>query len=118
QADVDRFLDVLQEGPAALVVLEGEAGIGKTTVWRAALDVARSRSYRVLICRASESEGALSFLGLCDLLESADDDALELLPEPQRVALELALRRSAGDSPDRVGAARGALGGVRAWGGG
>ena len=55
QADVDRFLDVLQEGPAALV-LEGEAGIGKTTVWRAALDVARSRSYRVLICRASESD--------------------------------------------------------------
>jgi DNA-binding CsgD family transcriptional regulator len=108
QAEVNRFLDVLPEGPAALV-LEGEAGIGKTTVWRAALDAARSRSCRVLVCRASESEGALSFLGLCDLLEGAGDDALDLLPEPQRAALELALRRSAGESPDRVGVARGAL---------
>jgi DNA-binding CsgD family transcriptional regulator len=113
QAEVDRFLDVLQDGPAALV-LEGEAGIGKTTVWRAALDAAQSRSCRVLICRASESEGALSFLGLCDLVEGAADDALELLPEPQRAALELALRRSAGDSPDRVGVARGALNVFRA----
>jgi DNA-binding CsgD family transcriptional regulator len=113
QAEVDRFLDVLLEGPAALV-LEGEAGIGKTTVWRAALDAARGRSCRVLICRASESESALSFIGLCDLLEGAGDDALELLPEPQRVALELALRRSAGGSPDRVGVARGALNVFRA----
>ena len=113
QAEVDRFLDVLLDGPAALV-LEGEAGIGKTTVWRAALDAARDRPCRVLICRASESESALSFLGLCDFLEGAGDDALEPLPEPQRVALELALRRSAGDSPDRVGVARGALNVFRA----
>ncbi len=35
KAEADRFLDLLTEGPAALV-LEGEAGIGKTTVWRAA----------------------------------------------------------------------------------
>jgi DNA-binding CsgD family transcriptional regulator len=112
-AGVERFLDLLPRGPAALV-LEGEAGIGKTTVWRAAVDAARSRSYRVLICRASESEGALSFLGLGDLLEGAGEDALELLPEPQRVALELALRRSAGDSPDRVSVARGALSVFRA----
>jgi AAA ATPase-like protein len=113
KAEADRFLDLVTEGPAALV-LEGEAGIGKTTVWRAALDAARSRGYRVLICRASESEGALSFVGLGDLLEGAGDDVLELLPEPQRVALEQALRRSAGDSPDRVSVARGALSVLRA----
>jgi DNA-binding CsgD family transcriptional regulator len=113
KAEADRFLDLVTEGPAALVI-EGEAGIGKTTVWRAALDAARSRSYRVLICRASESEGALSFLGLGDLLEGAGGDALKLLPEPQRVALEQALRRSAGDSPDRVSVARGALSVFRA----
>jgi len=112
-AGVDRFLDLLPRGPAALV-LEGEAGIGKTTVWRAAVDAARGRSYRVLICRASESERALSFLGLGDLLEGVGGDTFELLPEPQRVALELALRRSAGDSPDRVSLARGALSVFRA----
>jgi DNA-binding CsgD family transcriptional regulator len=114
KAEVDRFLDLVTEGPAALVI-EGEAGIGKTTVWRAALEAARSRGYRVLICRASESESTLSFVGLGDLLEGAGDDAVELLPEPQRVALELALRRSAGeDSPDRVSVARGALSVLRA----
>jgi DNA-binding CsgD family transcriptional regulator len=111
---IDRFLDLLPGGPVALV-LEGEAGLGKTTVWRAALDAAHSRAYRVLICRASESEGALSFLGLGDLFESVSDEALDLLPEPQRLALALALRRAAGaDAPDRVSLARGVLGVLRA----
>jgi hypothetical protein len=32
-AGADRFLDDVADGPAALV-LEGEPGIGKTTVWR------------------------------------------------------------------------------------
>ena len=113
-AGVDRFLELLPDGPAALV-LEGDPGIGKTTVWRAAVDAARSRSYRVLVCRASESEGALSFLGLGDLLDSVSSEALEDLPEPQRVALELALLRSVGEgSPDRVSLARGTLGVLRA----
>jgi DNA-binding CsgD family transcriptional regulator len=108
-AGVDQFLGLLAEGPAALV-LEGDPGIGKTTVWRAAVDGARGRSYRVLLCRASESEGALSFLGLGDLLDSVPDETLELLPEPQQIALESALLRSAGEgSPDRVAVARGTL---------
>jgi hypothetical protein len=38
---VDRFVDLLPGGLAALV-LEGEPGIGKTTVWRAAVDAART----------------------------------------------------------------------------
>ena len=53
RAELDRFLDLLPEGPAALV-LEGDPGIGKTAVWRTAVDAARSRLYRVLVCRASE----------------------------------------------------------------
>jgi AAA ATPase domain len=114
-AGVDRFLGLLAAGPAALV-LEGEPGIGKTTVWRAAVDAALARSYRVLVCRPSESERALSFLGLGDVLEGAGAEVLERLPEPQRLALEVALLRSAGEgSPDRVGVARGALGVLRAW---
>ena len=112
-ARADRFLDDVADGPAALV-LEGEPGIGKTTVWRAAADAARSRSYRVLTCRGSESERALSFLGLGDLLERMPDKLLETLPEPQREALRSALLRSAGaGSPDRVSVARGALGVLR-----
>jgi DNA-binding CsgD family transcriptional regulator len=113
-AEVDRFLDLLPGRPAALV-LGGQSGIGKTTVWRAAVDAARHRSHRVLVCRASESESALSFIGLGDLLEGVSDDVLAPLPEPQRRALESALLRSAGnDSPDRVSVARGTLSVLRA----
>jgi DNA-binding CsgD family transcriptional regulator len=114
QDRVEGFLDLLSGGPAALV-LEGDPGIGKTTLWRGALDAGRRRSYRVLTCRPSESEGALSFVGLGDLLDSVSAEALRVLPDPQRVALELALLRSAGEgSPDRVSLARGALGVLRA----
>ena len=114
QDRVDRFFDALPDGPAALV-LEGDPGIGKTSVWRGAVETGRRRSYRVLVCRASESEAAISFLGLGDLLERVSDEALCGLPEPQRLALELALLRSAGEgSPDRVSLARGALGLLRA----
>lgn len=111
---VGQFLDLLPRGPAALV-LEGEPGIGKTTVWRAALDAARDRSYRVFVCRSSESESALSFLALGDLLEGVPAEGLEPLPEPQRLALKSALLRSAGKgSPDRVSVARGTLSVLRA----
>ena len=43
----DRFLDATRNGPAALL-LEGEPGIGKTTVWREAVRHAEERGYRVL----------------------------------------------------------------------
>ena len=36
---VGRFLDRLQVEPSALLI-EGEAGIGKTTIWLAAIDSA------------------------------------------------------------------------------
>jgi DNA-binding CsgD family transcriptional regulator len=114
QSRVDRFLDMLSKRPCALV-LEGDAGIGKTTVWRAAVDRARGRSYTVLVCRTSESESSVSFLGLGDLFASVSEEALDRLPEPQRLALKLALVRSTGkDPPDRVSVARGALGVLRA----
>ncbi len=58
-AAVARFLDSLQAGAAALVI-EGEAGIGKTTVWREAVRGAESRSLRVLQARPAESEAKLS----------------------------------------------------------
>ena len=45
--DVFAFLDRVEGGPSALV-LEGSAGIGKTTIWVAGVQAARTRSYRVL----------------------------------------------------------------------
>jgi predicted ATPase len=95
-ASTAAFLD--GDLPSALVVA-GEAGIGKTTVWRAALEQARARDVRVLVCRPAESEARLSFAGLSDLLEPVLDQRFEALPAVQRRALEAALLLSEGEGP-------------------
>ena len=76
------------------VVIEGEAGVGKTTVWRAGVELARERGWRVLSSRPAEAETKLSFAALGDLLEDALDEVLFELREPQRHALEVALLRT------------------------
>jgi DNA-binding CsgD family transcriptional regulator/tetratricopeptide (TPR) repeat protein len=92
-AAAKRFLDSLPEGPAALVI-EGEPGIGKTTVWREAKRDAEGNSYCVLSCRPGESETKLSFSSLADLIGPVADQVLSELPEPQRRGLEAALLRA------------------------
>ena len=88
------FLGGLGSGPRALVI-EGEAGIGKTAVWLQALDEAAARGCRVLRCAGEEAEARLSFVGLNDLIGDAIDAFLPALPAPQREALEVALLRRA-----------------------
>jgi DNA-binding CsgD family transcriptional regulator len=90
---IEAFLDTELDAPRALVI-EGEAGIGKTTLWRAGVGEARSPSYLVLSCAAAESETHLAFTALRDLLEGAFDDVADVLPPPQRRALEVALLRA------------------------
>jgi DNA-binding CsgD family transcriptional regulator len=99
-AQIEEFLS--STGPRALV-LDGEAGIGKTTLWRWGLDRAESLGFRVLTCAAVSSEAQLAFTGLRDLLAPAFDDAAPWLPVPQRRALEVALLREEpeGAPPDR-----------------
>jgi DNA-binding CsgD family transcriptional regulator len=79
---------------AAVLVLEGEAGIGKTTLWEAAIDAARGRGLRVLSARASGAEAQLSFAALTDLLEGVAEGSFATLPAPQRPALDVALLRA------------------------
>lgn len=93
-----QFLDAVPEGPVALLI-EGEAGIGKTALWRQAIDLGRQRSYRVLACRPADSETRLSFSALDDLLAGLLDDALPALAAPKRRALEVALLRVAAVAP-------------------
>ena len=87
---VDRFVASINEGPAALV-LEGEAGIGKTSLWWAGVERARRHSVRVLNCRPGVSELQLSYSCLGDLLDGALDGVLPSLVPPQRRALQAAL---------------------------
>src|SRR5215212_7959982 len=89
-ASVHVFIDQARQGPVALV-LEGEAGIGKSTLWLAGVEHARTRGLRVLSSRPAEAEGSLAHVGLGDLFEDVLDGVLPALPAPRRRALEVAL---------------------------
>ena len=78
------------DGPIA-IELEGEAGIGKSTLWRAAVEHARDRGLRVLTAQPAESEALFAYAGLGDLLDGVLDDVLPRLSPPQRRALEVVL---------------------------
>jgi DNA-binding CsgD family transcriptional regulator len=76
---------------AAALVLEGEAGIGKSTLWLDGVEHARARGFRVLSSRPAEAERGLANAGLSDLLEDVLDEVLPALSAPRRRALEVAL---------------------------
>jgi predicted ATPase len=61
-AVVSAFLDSVARGPGALLV-EGEAGIGKSTVWFESVRLAEARGYRVLRARPAESEAKALLCG-------------------------------------------------------
>ena len=97
---VEAFLD----GPLpGALLLEGEAGIGKTTVWDAAAEAAEARGFRVLRTRPAEAEAVLALAGVGDLLAGVREEALSELPPPQRRALEVALllEDAGGKPPDQ-----------------
>jgi DNA-binding CsgD family transcriptional regulator len=91
-ASVHAFIGERDVGPAALV-LEGEAGIGKSTLWLAGVERGRAQGLRVLLSRPAEAERGLAHAGLADLLEDVLDDVLPELAAPRRRALEIALLR-------------------------
>jgi DNA-binding CsgD family transcriptional regulator len=103
------------DGPSVLL-LEGEAGIGKTTIWEAGLEAAAAAPARVLTARAAQAEMPLAFTSIADLLCDVLDELLPALPEPQRDALSVALlltppRRG---TPDSRAVATAFLGALRA----
>jgi DNA-binding CsgD family transcriptional regulator/DNA-binding transcriptional ArsR family regulator len=89
-------------GGLAALVLEGEAGIGKSTLWLAGVEHARTRGLRVLSSRPAEAELSLAHVGLGDLFADDLDDVLPALAAPRRRALEVALLReeASGDPVD------------------
>jgi hypothetical protein len=103
-SEIERFLATPGTLPGALL-LEGEAGSGKTTLWRHGVSGARERSWRVLSCAPAESEVSMSFAGLADLLgDGFDKVAASSLPAPQRRALRVALAlEDSGGTPARSG---------------
>ena len=96
-AVLGRFIDSLDSGPAVLV-LEGEPGIGKTTLWHAGVELAHQRGFRVLSGHPSAAEATLSFASLADLVADVAPDVLASLPEPQRRAIDVVLLRATAGS--------------------
>ena len=102
-----RFLDAVLDQTAdrlAAVVLEGEAGIGKSTLWRAGVEAAHARGLRVLLSQPAEVERGLAHAALGDLFESVLAHVLPALSPPRRRALEVALlvEDAAGGSDPRT----------------
>src|SRR5262245_46043388 len=79
---VDRFVAAIGSGPAALLV-GGGAGMGKTTLWRAASARAEDAGARLLRSHCAEVEMPIAFGALADLLEVAYDELSDSLPGPQ-----------------------------------
>jgi DNA-binding CsgD family transcriptional regulator len=79
---------------ATLLVIAGEPGIGKTTLWAEAARRASAIGCRVLSSRPVPSDAGLPHVVLADLLRPVADDVLQSLPVPQRRALEVALLRA------------------------
>jgi hypothetical protein len=91
---IDVFCDEVMVGPVGLVI-EGDAGIGKTTIWSEAVTRTRMLANgRLLLARLARAETGLAFNVLTDLLEPVFDEVVSDLPEPQRRALAVALLKA------------------------
>ena len=99
---VDRMLELATTGLASLLI-DGDAGIGKTSIWRAGIERADAYGARVLRAAPAASERTLTLGGLTDLLSDVTDAELASLPSVQRHALEIAVLRAepSGQLPDQ-----------------
>ncbi len=95
---LDGLLARVREGESEVLVIRGEAGIGKTALLRY---VARQASgFRVAELTGVEAEMELPFAGIHQLCAPMFG-RLDALPPPQRSALSVALGLAAGEAPDR-----------------
>jgi DNA-binding CsgD family transcriptional regulator len=100
-ASIRAFIEEAGRG-TSMLVLEGEPGIGKSTLWLAGVAHAKANGLRVLSSRPAEAERGLAHAGLGDLFEGVLDDVLPELTAPRRRALEVALlvEEASGDPVD------------------
>jgi predicted ATPase len=92
--EVTSLLDRNRADAPRVLLIEGEPGIGETTLWRAGIEQAQRQEYRVLACAAAGSETQLGFTTFRDLLAEVFDEVAADLPAPQRSALEVTLLRA------------------------
>ncbi|WP_433158146.1 helix-turn-helix transcriptional regulator [Kribbella sp. CA-247076] len=97
-AVLDGLFSAARTGQSGVLVLCGEAGVGKSAL----LDslAARSQSYRIARATGVESELDFAFAGLQQLCQPFLD-GIDRLPRPQHDALRTAFGTVAGPVPDR-----------------
>ena len=106
-AMLDRLLEDARAGTSGVLVLRGDAGIGKTALLEYA--VASASDLRVLRAVGVEAEMQLAFAALHQLCVPLLD-RLDGLPGPQRDALATTFGLSEGAVPDRFFVALAVLG--------
>src|SRR5262245_26600936 len=96
---LDEYLDGVRGGRSRVLVIRGDAGIGKSALLQRVVDSANA--FHVGIATGVESEMELPFASLQTLCAPMLDH-LPALPEPQRDAMKSAFGLTAGTSPDRL----------------
>src|SRR5712671_7478796 len=107
QERLGRLLTGIRSGRSGVLVVRGEAGIGKTAL----LEQFIEQTSGCMVARATgvQADMELPFAGLQQLFGSMLT-SLERLPEPQRDAVEVAFGLRSGPAPDRFEVGLGILG--------
>jgi DNA-binding CsgD family transcriptional regulator len=95
---LDGLVQAVRAGESRVLVVHGEAGVGKTALLEYL--VGRASRCRVLRVVGVQSEMELAFAGLHQLCAPLLD-RLQVLPSPQQEALRTAFGISEGPAPDR-----------------
>jgi DNA-binding CsgD family transcriptional regulator len=95
---LDRLVANVRAGQSRVLVLRGEAGVGKTALLEYL--VQRAPGCRIVRAAGAEPEMEMAFAGLHQLC-APFMDRLGRLPDPQRDAMETAFSLRNGDAPDR-----------------
>jgi DNA-binding CsgD family transcriptional regulator len=90
-------LSPVPRGPT-MVMIQGDHGIGKTTVWRAAIDALRSDDADVRSASCTPSDAPLALTTFAELLSPLEGPALQALPGRLRETLLVGMFRRV---PDR-----------------
>jgi DNA-binding CsgD family transcriptional regulator len=94
---LDRLLDGVRGGRGGVLVVHGEAGVGKTALLEYAIEAARE--FRIARTSGVEAEMELPFAAVQQLC-SPLFDLRERLPRPQHAALDVAFGLRTGRPPD------------------
>src|SRR3954464_11382741 len=95
---LDRLLEDVRAGESAVLVVRGEAGVGKTALLHYC--ARQAAGFRVAMIAGVESEGELPLAALHELCAPMLG-RIDALPAPQQIALRVAFGISSGDAPNR-----------------